>query len=76
MSNRNAIEEFLAARPSVSPLLAELARSLAAELDGCPETGFAATAKQYQALVEKLLADDAGGAGPIADVLAAMGDAS
>lgn len=72
MSNSEALREFLAARPSVSPLLAELARSMAAAIDDAPD---AAMAKQYQALVERLLADDASGSEPgLGDLFSEVGD--
>lgn len=75
MSNRQALEEFLTARPSVPPLLAELARSLAAEIDSQPETGMAALAKEYRTLCERLIADDSAGAAPtLGDLFSEVGD--
>ncbi len=76
MSNRQAIEEFLYARPSVPPLLAELARSLASEIDSPSEHGLAAgVVKEYRALCERLIADDsAGAADPLGDLFAEVGD--
>ncbi len=76
MSNRQALEEFLTARPSVPPLLAELARSLAAEIDDPPEHGLPpGIAKEYRALCERLIADDSAGSAPtLGDLFSEVGD--
>ncbi len=76
MSNRQAMDEFLSARPSTLPLLAELARSLAAEIDSPSEHGLAAgVVKEYRALCERLIADDsAGTAQTLGDLFSEVGD--
>ena len=77
VSNRQALEEFLAARPSVPPLLAELARSLAREVDDPPENGLSSgIAKEYKALCERLIADDSAGPGTLGDLFAEVGDST
>ena len=74
MSNLSALDELLAARPSADPLLAALARSLAAAIDAAPETGLAALAKEYRATLKELAGD--AGPDPFSALLAEMGNAS
>lgn len=74
MANLMALDAFLAAHPSADPLLASLARSLAAAIDADPEVGLAALAKEYRATVEKLRSDDAGSAFSLDDLFAEVGD--
>lgn len=76
MSNRQALEEFLTARPSVPPLLAELARSLASDIDSPGSDGIpAALAKEYRLLCERLIADDSAGSAPsLGDLFSEVGD--
>lgn len=57
------------------PLLAELARSLAVEIDSQPEAGMAALAKEYRTVCERLIANDsAGTAQPLGDLFSEVGD--
>ncbi len=77
MSNRDALEEFLAARPSVPPLLAELARSLASEIDHPSEHGLSpGIAKEYKTLCERLIGDDSAGSGSLGDTFSEVGNPS
>jgi hypothetical protein len=73
VTNLEALSEFLTARPSVDPVLAALARSLAAEIDA-QSPGMASLAKEYRATLERLRSDDAGGTSALDDLFAEVGD--
>jgi hypothetical protein len=72
VTNLERLDEFLAARPSSDPLLAALARSLAAEIDA-RSPGMAANSKEYRATIDRLRGDpDA--PDPFDRLFAEMGD--
>lgn len=69
-----ALEEFLTARPSADPVLAAVARRLAAEIDTTTGGAVAVLSKEYQATMARLR-DDADAANPFDRLCAEMGDA-
>lgn len=71
----DALDEFLAARPSVDPVLAAAARRLAASIDAQPDTGMAQLVKEFRAAYKELK-DGSDTADPFASLLSEMGDAS
>lgn len=79
-SNLRLLDEYLEENPPADKakgLLAELARSLAAEIDAAPEKGVAQTAKEYRATLKELTAGgDDTAAARAGRVLASLGDAS
>ena len=74
VSNLAALDEFLAARPSVDPVLATAVRSLAAAIDA-EQPGMAQLVKEYRAAYKEL-ADGSDRSDPYAALLTEMGDAS
>lgn len=70
----DALDEFLAARPSVDPVLAAAARRLAASIDAQPDTGMAQLVKEFRAAYKELK-DGSDTADPFASLLSEMGDA-